>query len=241
MASIHPVADFHTHSLVSPHAYSTLTENAAAAAKAGMLAMASTDHGEATPDFAHHWHFSNMGILPPYLEGVRLLRGIEANVMDFDGTLATDSCRLQQMDLVIASMHTGIMKDGTPEELTRAWAAVAENPDVDIIGHPGTPRFAFDYETVIPLFGQYGKVVEINEGTFRVRGDSAENCKRIALLCKKYGVRVAVNSDAHFHAHVGQFSQAVALLREVAFPPELVINNSRKSVKAFLNEKNIVL
>lgn len=238
--SIHPIADFHTHTLFSPHAYSTVTENAAAGAKCGMLAVACTDHGEATPDTGHHWHFTNMKILPPYIENVRVLHGMEANVMDFTGRIDASPKLRQQLELVVASMHAGTMPLGSVEEITQAWMAVAADPDIDIIGHSGTPCYAFDYETVIPLFGQYGKVVEINEGSFRVRRDSYENCKRIAQLCKRHGVCIAVNSDAHFHAHVGQFAESVAMLDEIAFPPELIVNNSRESLETFFSQKNIL-
>ncbi len=240
MSQLHPIADFHTHTLFSPHAYSTVTENAAAGARCGMLAVACTDHAEATPDTGHHWHFTNMRILPPTIEGVRVLRGMEANVMDFTGRIDASPKLRQQMELVIASMHAGTMPEGSVEEITEAWAAVAADPDIDIIGHSGTPRYAFEYEAVIPLFGQHGKVVEINEGSFRVRRDSYENCKRIAKLCKLHGVRIAVNSDAHFHEHVGQFSNAIALLDEIGFPPELVVNNSREALMAFFEEKGII-
>ena len=236
---IHPIADFHTHTIFSPHAYSTVTENAAAAAACGLMAVACTDHAEATPDSGHHWHFTNMRILPSYIEGVRVLHGMEANVLDHTGRIDASPKIRGQMDLVIASMHAGTMPTGSVEEITQAWSAVAADPDIDIIGHAGTPLYAFDYEAVIPLFGQYGKVVEINEGTFRVRRDSYENCKRIAQLCKQYGVRIAVDSDAHFHMHVGQFEESVTLLEEISFPPELIVNNSKESLEAFFSEKNI--
>ena len=241
MSKIHPIADFHTHSLFSPHAYSTITENARAGAQNGMILVACTDHAEATPDTGHHWHFTNMKILPKYIEGVRFLRGMEANIMDFTGRIDASPQLRGMMDIVIASMHAGTMPEGTVEQITQALTVVAADPDVDIIGHCGTPRYAFDYETVIPLFGQYGKVVEINEGTFRVRQASVDNCKRIARLCKQHGVRVAVTSDAHFHEQVGVFDQAVALLEEVEFPPELIVNNSKESLAAFLSEKSLSL
>ncbi len=236
-----PVADFHTHTVTSPHAYSTLTENAAAGAERGMLAVACTDHGPRTGDGGHVWHFTNQRILPERIAGVRHLCGAEVNVCDFEGTLDLPDTALAKLDVVIASMHGGTMPCGTPEQITQAWLTVARHPHVDIIGHCGTPAYAFDYETVIPVFGQHGKVVEINEGTFRVRRDSAENCARIARLCQKHGVRVAVNSDAHYHTAVGCMDNAVALLEEVGFPPELVVNSTRERLEAFLKEKNVTL
>ncbi len=239
--SWYPVADFHTHTIYSPHAYSTVTENAAAAASHGLLAMAMTDHGLATPEPGHYWHFKNLKILPTHIHGVRVLRGMEANVLDFDGTIDGDTAMLEKLDIVIASMHNTIMKYGSVEEITAAWLAISKNPQVDIIGHPGTPNFAFDYERVIPVFGEQGKVVEINEGTFRVRSQSLENCRRIALLCKQHGVRVAVNSDSHYHDHIGQYEHSVALLEEIDFPEELIINSSRQRLEEYLKTKNLTL
>ena len=236
-----PVADLHTHTLVSPHAYSTLTENATAAAAIGLLAIATTDHGPRIGDGNHPWHFGNMRVLPKHIAGVRHLCGIEVNVCDYDGTVDLSADRLALLDLVIASMHDGTMPTGTPEEITAAWLKIAENPYVDMIGHCGTPRYAFDYEKVIPVFAEYGKVVEINAGTFLVRKKSLENCAAIARLCAKHGVRVAVNSDAHYLTQVGQLDSAVAMLEEIGFPKELIINSSRERLEAFLETKGLSL
>lgn len=236
-----PVADLHTHTLASPHAYSTLTENAAAAAALGMLAIATTDHGPNTGDGGHIWHFGNMRILPERIAGIRHLRGAEANVCDYDGTLDLPERTLSALDVVIASMHDSTLPYGTPEQITETWMRVAENPLVDIIGHCGSPQYAFDYEKVIPVFAEHGKVVEINEGTFRVRQKSLENCAVIARLCAKHGVRVAVNSDAHYLTQVGQLDSAVALLEEVNFPKELIINSNRERFEAFLQTKGLAL
>ena len=236
-----PVADLHTHTLASPHAYSTLTENATAAAALGMIAVACTDHGPKVRDGMHPWHFGNLRILPDRIAGIRHLRGAEVNILDFEGALDLSEERLEALEIVIASMHQGTMPFGTTEEITAAWLAVAANPHVDIIGHCGTPEYAFDYEAVIPVFGQCGKVVEINEGTFRVRRKSLETCGRIAKLCMRHGVRVAVTSDAHYHEHVGRTEQAVALLGEIGFPKELIINSSQEQFEAFLKEKQLAL
>ena len=236
-----PIADLHTHTIVSPHAYSTITENAVAAAEQGMLAMATTDHGPKTGDGNHLWHFGNMRILPDMIGGIRHLRGAEVNVCDYNGALDVPERTLQQLDIRIASMHDSTMPYGTVEQITEAWAAVAQNPLIDIIGHCGSPQYAFDYERVIPLFAEHGKIVEINEGTFNVRRKSLETCAEIARLCAKHGVRVVVDSDAHYLSYVGRMDRAVALLEEVQFPKELIINSSRERFEAFLETKGLYL
>lgn len=231
-------ADFHCHTVASTHAYSTITELAATAAKRGLKAIACTDHGIGIPDAPHLWHFLNMRILPAHIEGVRVFRGVEANVMDAQGRLDMPEEALNRMEIVVASMHSGVMPAG---ECTQAWLAVADNPHVHIIGHSGSPQYPYDYERVIPVFGKKGKLVEINENTFTVRQDYVANCRRIAEICKKAGVRVIVDSDAHYHDQLGRGSRSLAMLREIGFPPSLIVNGSEETLRAYLNEKGLTL
>ena len=236
-----PVADLHTHTCASQHAYSTVTENATAAAARGLLAVACTDHGPQMDDGVHWWHFYCLKNLPDHIAGIRHLRGCEANVNGFDGSLDLPDRAFSSLELVIASMHDSAMPFGTPAEITEAWLAVARDPRVDIIGHCGTPMYGFDYEKVIPEFGKCGKVVEINESTFKMRASSLENCARIAQLCKQHEVRIVVDSDAHYHESIGVMPKAMAMLEEIAFPKELIINSSRDCFESFLKEKQLSL
>ena len=239
--SLSIAADLHCHTVASDHAYSTVTELAQAAAARGLLAIGCTDHGVGISDSPHIWHFENLHILPDHIAGVRVLQGVEANVMDYTGALDMPDSVLDRLQVVIASMHRGVLREGTEEEATAAWLAIAENPRVDMIGHSGTPAYRYDYERVIPVFGKTGKIVEINENTFGARSSSAENCRTIAALCKKYRVRVMINSDAHYHEQVGRFPRCLQMLEELDFPPELVVNGSRENFERFLSEKGLSL
>ncbi len=99
-------ADLHTHTVASTHGYSTINENAAAAAALGMRLLAVTDHGPAMPDAPHRWHFHNYKVLPREIGGVRMLYGVEANIIDENGTLDMDEKELAFCEWVIASYHT---------------------------------------------------------------------------------------------------------------------------------------
>lgn len=232
------VADLHCHTVASTHAYSTVTELAEAAAARGLVAVGCTDHGIGMPDSPHLWHFENLHVLPDIIAGVRVLRGVEANVIGFDGRLDMPDGVLRRLELVVASMHRYTMPTGSAEQITEAWLGVARNQYVDIIGHSGTPSFAYYYEAVIPILGENGVAVEINESTFGTRGSSVPNCRRIAELCKKYEVPVALDSDAHYHAAVGRTPRCAALLRELDFPPELVVNGSVEALRRFFKNRN---
>ena len=91
-------------------------------------------------------------------------------------------------------------------------------------------------EKVIPAFGENHKLVEINNHTFEARKQNAENCKKIALACKKCGVPIVVDSDAHFETKVGEFGFALRMLEEIDFPEELILNASEERLQAYLRE-----
>lgn len=231
------VADLHCHTLVSTHAFATLNEMVDAAKKKGLSAMAITDHGIGMPDAPHIWHFEAMLGLPKLMDGLVFIPGVEANIMDYNGTIDMPVSHLKKIPWVIASFHDAILKSGTVKEHTNAWLEVAKMPYVDVIGHSGQEMFAFDYEAVLPEFKKNGKAVEINNRSSMVRPDSRKNCGRIVSLCKKYEVPIVVSSDAHSTYDVGEFWGAISLLKENDFPEELVLNLSMERLADFIYNK----
>lgn len=229
------IGDFHCHTLASLHAYSTLRENVEAAKKMGLEYLAITDHAIGTHDSPPLTFFDNLDSLPEYIDGIRILRGVEANIMDHNGSLDMPEITLKKLDFVIASYHTSCTKPGTVEEHTRSYLSIARNPYVRLIGHSGSAEFEYDYEKVIPEFGKAGKVVEINAHTFICRQSSVVNCKKIAGLCKKYRVPVMVNSDAHSEFEVGHVQRALDMLKEIDFPADLVINADSDRTRKYLS------
>lgn len=229
--------DTHTHTIASTHAFSTILEMAHFAAQKDMKAIAVTDHGPAIPDGAHEWHFGSMRTLPPYIEGVRVLHGVEANIMDYEGTLDICERYQKELDWVVASYHDPCCDPGTVEQHTASYLKVAENPYVDVIGHSGTGEYRYDYEKVIPVFKQKGKLVEINSHSFSTRSGAAKNCREIALICKKHEVPIVVNSDAHSCFVVGDLQDAIDMLKDIAFPKELIVNRTLKSLADWIFKK----
>lgn len=233
------IADTHTHTLASTHAYSTLLENASAASQIGLKYMAVTDHAPAMPDAPHLWHFLNLRLLPFEINGVRILRGVEANIIDKDGNIDLDDEVLSSLEWVVASFHIpAVKKTLSIDEVTSAYIAVANNPYIDVIGHSGTYEFGYDYEKVIPIFAENNKLVEINENSFTVRGESKRNCMKIAKLCKLLGAKVIVNSDAHFAYSIGKVERTMDFLKRIDFPEELIVNSSVKRFEEYLASRS---
>lgn len=231
------IADTHCHTIASTHAYSTVMENIQEAKKQNLYAIAITDHSENMPGSPRTWYFDNLKTIPREIDGVKILRGVEANVLNPKGELDTPKNLKVPLDWVIASIHDVAYsgKHGI-EECTEAWLNVSKNPDVNVIGHSGLVSFVYDYERVIPEFGRNGKLVEINNSSFYVRKGCEKNCKKIAEICKKNEVNIIINSDAHFCTRVGKFDKAIALLEEIGFPEELIINADTNRFENYLKK-----
>lgn len=230
------LTDTHTHTNCSDHAFSTLMENLSMARERGLTLLCMTDHAPAIPDAPHIWHFSTMHELPEQVNGVRLLKGAEANVLDDAGHLDIPEAMQSEMDMMIASMHTPCYHSRSKEAHTSAWLHVIKNPYVTILGHPGDPRFDFDHEPVIAAAKAAGKCIEINNHSFTARKGSAENCRKIAELCKRMGAKIVVSSDAHSCFQVGAFEHALKMLEEIDFPEALIMNLNAERFLRYLKE-----
>ena len=230
--------DIHTHAVASGHAYSTVDENLRWAAEQGLQLVALTDHAPAMKDTTCHAYFANLHVLPKELHGVRLLKGIELNILDFDGTIDMDEAVLQRLDLAIASLHMPCIKPGTKKENTQAFLKVMENPYVDIIGHADDPSVPCDFEAIVQEAQHQGKLLELNNNsTTAHRPGSLPSLKQYILCCKAHSQRVCVASDAHFDTMVGNVAPIMALLDELEFPQQLIVNLRQETFEAYLRER----
>jgi putative hydrolase len=232
-------ADLHTHTVASGHAFSTIREIAFEASKRELELIAITDHGPNMPGGAYCWYFGNLYIVPEEMYGVDILKGIEANIIDFNGNLDLSDKFMQRLDLVIAGFHQGVSPVGSIEQNTKALIKTMKNPYVDIIAHPGNPNFPIDFEKVVKAAKEMNVFLEINNNSFRTttRIGSLENCIEIARIIKKYKGRVSVASDAHIDIEVGCFDMAEKIIEDVGIPEEDVLNTSIMAIKEFISRK----
>lgn len=229
--------DTHTHTIASDHSYSTVTEMARVASEVGLEAIAITDHGIAMSDSPHEWYFGNLKNIPRDIFGVKILYGIEANILDEKGSLdPLSEEQFKKFDIVNASIH-GPCYSFTGDDHTETYYNIVKNPFVDIIGHSGTDKYKYDYETIIKLARDENKLIEINNHSYYARRASMPNCKKIAELCKKYGTGIVVSSDAHICFDLGKYDKAFEMLGEVDFPEELIMNRDFETLSEFFKAK----
>lgn len=162
--------------------------------------------------------------------------GVEANILDTEGSLDVPEEILERLDIVLAGFHGGTGYTGsTVEENTKAMVAALQKPLVHIITHPGNPQYPIDYERVVRAAKEYGKALEINNSTFMgIRPQSYEPCLKIATLAREYGVSVAVNSDAHICYQVGDCSLALEIINKAGNEKSTILNTSAELVQEFL-------
>ncbi len=231
------IGDFHTHTMVSQHAYSTTQELVEASRRQGFQAIAITNHGPEMMDGAIAHHFLCMDGLPEVIDGIRLYKGAEVNIKNFAGRIDLPVSILRNLDFTIASFHVEAIDPGTIEENTAAWLAVIQNRYVDCLGHAGNPIYPFHHEQVVKELHKHGKILEINANSFIVRKGSEKNCALLIELCKHYQVPIVVNSDAHSAWSVGEVTPAMELLESLDYPPEMILNHTLEGISGFIQRR----
>jgi DNA polymerase (family 10) len=190
--------DLHMHTVLSD-GRNTLEEMATAARELGYGYVAITDHSathgfgnDVQPDALrrHAEHIRSLEV-----PGLTLLVGTESNVLP-DGSLDYEDDVLEELDWVIASLHTSFRM---PErEQTERMLHAMEHPFVDAIGHPtgrmigSREPYALDVDRVIEKAAETGTFLEINGNPHR--RDLNDVYARAAA---EAGVTILVDSDAH--------------------------------------------
>lgn len=235
------VSDLHVHTIASTHAYSTVTENAAQAAKVGLKLMAVSDHAMGSPDSPHIWHHFNLEVLPRYLSGVFIVRGIEADLVDYEGNLDIDKGLIDILDWVIASFHVPCCAPGTELQHTNAYIKALETAGVNCIGHTDDIRYPYEVRTVCKACHDTGKAMELNVARITPKASKAEWAEKsrsfyrnMLSICAEERTNIVVNSDAHFWNAVGAFEEAAKIIEDVNFPHELVLNLDEDRIKNYI-------
>ncbi|MDR3092192.1 MAG: phosphatase [Clostridiales bacterium] len=233
------VIDSHCHTIASGHAYSTISEYAAAAAEKGLAGFAVTDHAPKLAGAPSELYFLNLPILPKFMRGVRVYTGAEVNIIDKGGRVDLPERILASLDVVIASLHTPCFPPPSPpEDATGAVTGAMRNPFVKIIGHLGDTRYPINEEEVVSAAIKNNVLIEVNNSSFNPasrRFGGERRVARLLELCRRRDFPVVLGSDAHFHGHVGDFSLLAGVLD--GFPEELILNTSAEKYEKFLGIK----
>jgi DNA polymerase (family 10) len=193
--------DLHMHTTESDGRESLETMVAAAVAR-GLEYIAITDHSQSLSmanGLDETRTFANAERIRAYsksLKGFTVLAGIECDILA-DGSMdLADDC-LASLDIVVASIHSAMTQ--TEQEMTARVIKAIEHPSVDIIGHL-TARMLLrregtkvNVERVIDAAKANGVALEINSQPHRL-----DLCDSHARLARDRGVKLVIDSDAHY-------------------------------------------
>lgn len=126
---------------------------------------------------------------------IKIIMGTEVDIKS-DGTLDYPDSVLKELDVVIASVHSGFKMDR--ETMTDRIIRAVKNPYVHAIGHP-TGRligerdpYDVDIDLVIGAALEYGKALEVNGSYWRLDLNDLHAKKAVDA-----GVKVIISTDAH--------------------------------------------
>ena len=217
--------DLHMHTTLSD-GRNTVEEMAAGARERGYGYIAITDHS-ASHGFGNDVQPDELlrqleQIRSLDLGGIRVLAGTETNVLP-DGSLDYEDAVLEQLDWVVASLHTSFR---LPEQdQTARMLRAMEHPLVDAIGHP-TGRlierrqpYEIDVDRVIAGALETGTFLEINGNP-----DRRDLNDVYARAAAEAGVMLVIDSDAHGLERLANIRYALATARRAWLTREHVAN-----------------
>ncbi|RJQ56526.1 MAG: DNA polymerase/3'-5' exonuclease PolX [Nitrospiraceae bacterium] len=129
------------------------------------------------------------------LKGFKLLSGTEMDIKS-DGSLDYPDEVLKQLDIVVASIHSGFRQ--SKEQITKRLVSAMKNPYVSIIAHPSgrligeRDAYEIDMDEVLKTARETGTAIEIN--AYPLRLDLTDIYVRKA---KEMGVSLTINTDTH--------------------------------------------
>jgi len=226
--------DLHLHTRWSD-GRSSIMEMAQAAQKRGYEYLAITDHSHGLPvaggldEYALKEQMMEIDAVNEEVE-IKVLKGVELNI-GADGSLDIDMDVLEELDIVLAAIHSGVpFKPGT---MTDIILDVLENEQVDILAHPTgrklkkRPAYDIDLDKVFETAAETGTILEVDGQPKRL--DLNDENIRMAL---KYGCRLAADTDAHHTRDLDYMELAVSTARRGWAEAKDVVNTL--SLKKFL-------
>ncbi len=219
--------DLHVHTTWSDGSYS-IEEMAEAARSLGYEYLAICDHSK-TLQIAHglteedlHKQIKEIEKLNRRMEDFAILSGVEVNI-DSDGKLDIKDDVLKDLDIVVASVHSGFKQ--SEKKMTERVLIAMHNDYVDVLGHP-TGRivnkrdpYQIDLSKIFEAASELRVFMEIN--AFPNRLDLSDlNC----FKAKDYGVKISIGTDAHNRDHLRYMELGVATARRGWLEKKDVIN-----------------
>jgi DNA polymerase (family X) len=219
--------DVHMHT-VETDGRNTIEEMAEAARERGYEYMAITDHSKnlafanGLTDERALEHIRRIRAVEKKMKGIRIFAGVEVDILG-DGSLDLSDSVLQQMDIVIASVHSQFNQDRAT--MTDRLLKAVANPNTSLIGHPTGRQllrrdaYQFDFDAVLKAAAKHRVAMELN--SYPERLDLNDVHLRMA---KQHGVKIVINTDSHHTSHMEKIRYGITQARRAWLTKDDVLN-----------------
>jgi DNA polymerase (family 10) len=219
--------DVHMHT-VETDGRNTIEEMAEAARERGYQYMAITDHSKnlafanGLTDERALAHIERIRAVEKKMKGIRIFAGIEVDILG-DGALDLSDSVLEQMDIVIASVHSQFNQDRAT--MTDRLLKAVANPNTSMIGHPAgrlllrRDAYPFDLDAVLKAAAKHKVAMELNSYPDRLDLNDVH-----LRLAKQHGVKIVINTDSHHTSHMEKLRYGVIQARRAWLTKDDVLN-----------------
>ncbi|HST07870.1 MAG TPA: DNA polymerase/3'-5' exonuclease PolX [Gemmatimonadaceae bacterium] len=216
----------------------TIEEMALAAKKRGWDYIGITDHSESAfyagglKRDKLQQQLDEIDELNAGLDGFRILKGIEADIMA-DGRLDYDAGILDQLDFVVGSIHSRFSMDR--DAMTKRVLTALDDPHLTLLAHPtgrlllSREPYTIDIEAVLEKAADVGAAVELNADPHRLDLDW-----RYCRQAKELGVTIEIGPDAHSTPGLDNVHFGIGMARKAWLEAGEILNaRSAEEVLAF--------
>jgi len=220
----------------------TIDEMAEAAKQRGYQYIAITDHSKnlafanGLDDKRAVEHIARIRAANEQIGSITIMAGIEVDILA-DGELDLSDDVLEQMDVVVASIHSAFNQE--PQQMTDRLLRALDNKNVSILGHP-TGRlllrrdaYSFDMNAILKSALQNKVAMELN--AYPDRLDLNDVHLRMA---RERGVKIVINTDAHHTSHFEKIKYGILQARRAWLTPADVLNTlPEKEFRRVMNKQ----
>ena len=247
------IGDYHTHTIYSSgfnpntrHATGTIRDNAESALAKGLKEIAITEHGPG--HYLYGVRKKNIVIMRDEIDrlneefipkGLKILLGVESNIIGIDGSLDIDESILKYTDILLMGYHYGatprgvrdgmglyvlnpiskylhLGKEKAKELNTKAYIKALNKYPIDLITHPGS-KAVVDIVELAKAAYKVGTALEISSKHSQL---SVESIKKLLDIDVIY----MLNSDAHRPEDVGNVENGIRKAKEANLPLDRIKN-----------------
>lgn len=153
---------------------------------------------------------------------IEIFAGTEMDILP-DGSLDFDDELLEQLDFVIASIHSSFSQ--SQDKIMARLRTAIENPHVHMIAHPtgriigSRTGYDPDVPTLIEWASEFGKILELNANPHRLDLETV-----YLKMAQEKGVPIAINTDAHHIDHLRYMDVGVKYAQKAWLQKENIVN-----------------